>query len=158
MEERIIKSTIKVCSKEELPTDEQRLVDMAFEATGRSYAKYSHFCVGAAVLLANGQTVIGCNQENAAFGVTICAERVALFSAGALYPGVAVKAIAIAARNGDGPLSEPVSPCGSCRQAMIETEQRSGCPLRILLCGTRRIYAVDGIATLMPLSFSDEQM
>lgn len=158
METKQIISLVNVCRKDELLADEQHLVDKAIEATTRSYSKYSHFSVGAAVLLDNGETVIGCNQENAAFGVTICAERTALFAAGAMYPDVAVKAIAIAARNADGLLSDPVTPCGSCRQAMIETEQRFSHPLRIILYGTNRIYVLDGIKNLMPLSFSDDQM
>lgn len=158
MEVKTITSTINVCTKDELDETERRLVDKAIEATNRSYSKYSHFSVGAAVLLNNGEIVIGCNQENAAFGVTICAERTALFSAGAQWPDVGVKAIAIAASNGDGLLAEPVTPCGSCRQAMIETEQRFGQRLRIILYGTSRIYTMDGIRNLMPLSFTEEQM
>lgn len=158
METKQIVSVVNVCQKDELLPDEHRLVEMAIEATSRSYSKYSHFSVGAAVLLSNGEIVIGCNQENAAFGVTICAERTALFAAGAMYPHVAVKAIAIAARNDAGLLSTPVTPCGSCRQAMIETEQRFSQPLRIVLYGTERIYVIDGIKNLMPLSFTEDQM
>lgn len=158
MELKTITSNVYVCQKDELTIDESQLLDLAIEATTRSYSKYSHFSVGAAVLLANGKRIIGCNQENAAFGVTICAERTALFSAGAQYPDVPVVAIAIAARNADGLLPTPVTPCGSCRQAMIETETRFGRRLRILLYGTERIYLIDGISNLMPLSFTDEQM
>lgn len=158
MEAKTISSIVNVCRKDELSADERMIVEMAIEATKRSYAKYSHFRVGAAVLLNNGATIVGCNQENAAFGVTICAERTALFSAGAQFPDTPVKAIAIAARNADGLLPQPVTPCGSCRQAMIETERRFGQQLRIILYGTERIYAIDGIRNLMPLSFSDEQL
>lgn len=158
METRTISSIVNVCRKDELSAEEQMIVDMAIEATNRSYAKYSHFCVGAAVLLNNGATLVGCNQENAAFGVTICAERTALFSAGAQFPDTPVKAIAIAARNADGLLAMPVTPCGSCRQAMIETEQRFGQRLRIILYGTECVYAIDGISNLMPLSFSEQQL
>jgi len=158
MEVKTICSTVVVCRKDELSAEEQLTVEKAIEATKRSYAKYSHFCVGAAVLLNNGATVIGCNQENAAFGVTICAERTALFAAGAQFPDIPVKTIAIAARNANGLLSKPVTPCGSCRQAMIETEQRFGQQLRIILYGTECVYVVDGIKNLMPLSFSEEQL
>lgn len=156
MEERIIKSVIKVCRMEELPSDEQSLIRKAIEATGRSYSKYSHFSVGAAVLLDNGREVIGCNQENAAFSVTICAERTALFAAGAQYPDNAVTKIAIAAANAGGLLDEPITPCGSCRQALIETEQRFGREVRILLYGRKHVYRIDGIKNLMPLSFTEE--
>lgn len=159
MEVKNITSTIYECRKDELTASEQALVDMAIEATSRSYSKYSHFSVGAAVLLENGKTFRGCNQENAAFGVTICAERTALFTAGAEHPDVPVVAIAIAARTPDGQLMKsPVTPCGSCRQAMIETEQRSHRKLRILLTGADCIWAMDGICNLMPLSFTEDQM
>ena len=158
MEEKIIKSVITVYRMDELPADEQSLIRKAIEATGRAYSKYSHFSVGAAVLLDNGQEVIGCNQENAAFPVTICAERTALFAAGAQYPENAVTKIAIAAANADGLLDEPVTPCGSCRQALIETEQRFGREVRILLYGKNHVYCIDGIRNLMPLSFSEDQL
>lgn len=158
MEEKIITSTIKVCQLNEIDGKEQELIQLAIQATERSYAPYSKFNVGAAVLLANGTTIQGCNQENAAFGVCMCAERTAIFSAGAQYPGVPIVAIAIAARNSGGMLEEPVTPCGSCRQAMIETEIRGHRKLHILLYGTRHIFSINGIETLMPLSFSDEQL
>lgn len=159
MEEKLIKTVVTICQPDELPEEERQLLRLAVGATGRSYAPYSHFNVGAAVLLLNGKTVVGCNQENAAFGVSLCAERTALFASGAEYPDVPVVAIAIAARGTDGELlEEPVTPCGSCRQAMIETELRGKRPLRILLFGTRHVYALNGIASLMPLSFSADQL
>ena len=159
MEERTITSTIKVCQPNELGTDDQRLIELAKEATKRSYSKYSKFSVGAAVMLENGETVVGCNQENAAFSVTICAERTALFAAGAQYPDSAVAAIAIAARSGDGFFTpEPVTPCGTCRQALIETEQRFGRSIHIIMYGAKRTFVVDGTKTLMPLSFNDDSM
>ena len=103
--------------------------------------------------------IMGCNQENAAYPVTICAERTALFSAGVQYPDQAVVMLAIAARNESGELlDEPVTPCGSCRQAIIETEQRYNKQIRILLYGNNHIYSIDGIRQLMPLSFTDKQM
>lgn len=158
MEEKIIRSIIKICQQEELSDIEQHLIRTAIEATDRSYVPYSNFRVGSAVMLKNGIEIVGCNQENAAFPVTICAERTALFSASAQYPDQPVTTIAIAARNRDGLLTEPITPCGSCRQALIETEQRFGRRIRILLYGTKHIYAIDGIANLMPLSFTDDQM
>ncbi|MDE6355224.1 MAG: cytidine deaminase [Prevotella sp.] len=159
MEKRTIKSEIDVCRQDELSEMEQLLVNKAIEATDRAYAAYSHFRVGAALLLANGEIVLGCNQENAAYPVTICAERSALFSAGAQYPDQPVVAIAIAARDESGQLlGEPITPCGSCRQAMIETERRYSRKVKILLYGTERIYVIDGIGQLMPLSFTDDMM
>ena len=155
MEIQNIQSTIQVCSFEELSQEEQHIIEMAIEGTNRSYTPYSHFHVGAGVLLNNGKEFIGCNQENAAFPAGLCAERTALFSAGAQYPDEPVKVLAIAARGTDGELTEePVSPCGTCRQVIIESEKRAKHPIRILLYGRRCIYVIDGIRQLMPLMFS----
>jgi len=156
MEELIIKSVIRVCQMNELATEQQHLLELAIEATSRSYAPYSDFHVGAAVRLDNGEIVIGCNQENAAYPSGLCAERTALFAAGSQYPNIGVETLAIAARGTDGELTdEPVGPCGSCRQVIIESETRAKHPIRILLYGKRHIYMVEGIRELMPLSFSD---
>lgn len=158
MEAKNLNTTIYVANMDELDNDDRVLVKSAIEATNRSYAPYSNFNVGAAVRLDNGIILPGCNQENAAFGVTLCAERTALFSAGAQYPDAKVEAIAIAAKNAVGLLEEPIPPCGTCRQAMVETEKRSGRRLRILLYGTKHVYVIDGISCLLPLTFSDEQL
>lgn len=156
MEEMVLKSTIHVAQMEELSDTEQALVKSAIAATDHSYAVYSHFHVGAAVLLENGETVVGCNQENISYPAGICAERAAIYAAGAKYPDTPVKMIAIAARNGKGELQEePISPCGICRQVMIETETRFQHSLHILLYGTKNIYVIVGIKTLMPLSFTE---
>ena len=141
---------------DELTAEERSLVELAQEGTNRSYSPYSHFHVGAALRLQNGVTFIGCNQENAAFPSGICAERSALFAAGAQYPDQPVVMLAIAARNEEGVFTEhPVSPCGPCRQVLIETETRFHHPVRILLYGQRCVYVVDGIKQLMPLSFTE---
>ncbi|MGM9733298.1 MAG: cytidine deaminase [Prevotella sp.] len=158
MEAKNINTIICVANMEELDEKDRQLVEASIEATKSSYAPYSHFNVGAAVRLDNGVVIPGCNQENAAFGVTICAERTALFTAGAQYPDAKVEAIAIAARNAEGLLDEPVSPCGTCRQAMVETEKRSGNKLHILLYGRKHVYIIEGIGALLPLTFSDEQL
>ena len=151
-----LKSTITECQLDELTAEERQLVDMAIDATNRSYAPYSNFHVGAAVRLRNGVLIPGCNQENAAFPVTLCAERTALFAAGAQYPDEPVDMLAIAARSPEGELQEePVSPCGSCRQVIIETETRFKQPVRLLLYGRRCIYVIDSIKQLMPLTFTE---
>lgn len=151
-----VKPTITVAQMEELSESEQGLIRQAIEATGRAYAPYSHFHVGAALMLENGVTVIGCNQENAAFPAGICAERSAIFAAGAQYPDQPVVMLAIAARTPQGELqAEPVSPCGTCRQVLIETETRFHRPVRILLYGQKHIYIANSIKELMPLSFSE---
>ena len=144
------------CQMDELSDAEQQLLRQAIEATSRSYAPHSHFHVGAALQLEDGTVLPGCNQENAAFPAGLCAERSALFAAGAQYPDVAPVMLAIAARNPAGELTpEPVSPCGTCRQVIIETETRYRRPLRLLLYGANRVYVMDGISNLMPLSFTE---
>jgi len=156
MKDLELKIQIQECQLEELTPVEQSLVEMAIEATSRSYAKYSKFHVGACLLLNDGTVMMGCNQENAAFPAGICAERSAIFAAGAQHPNLCVKMLAIAARDSSGELTEePVSPCGTCRQVMIETETRFKQPIRILLYGKNRVYVMDGIRNLMPLSFTE---
>ena len=151
-----LKSAIMECQLEELSEQDRRLVELAIEATNRSYAPYSKFRVGAALVLNNGVEMLGCNQENAAYPAGLCAERSALFAAGAQYPDVPVRALAIAARTPCGELQEePVSPCGICRQVLIETETRYHQPVRILLYGRRCVYVIEGIKELMPLSFTE---
>ena len=111
MKEVELKSVIQECQMKELTAEEQHLIELAIEATQRSYAPYSNFHVGAAVKLDNGIEVIGCNQENAAYPSGLCAERTALFSAGAQYPDMPVRMLAIAARGTNGELTyEPTGP------------------------------------------------
>ena len=154
MKELKLKPVIMECQMEELTNDEQFLLQKAIESTNNSYAKYSHFHVGAAIQLSNGVVIPGCNQENAAFPAGICAERSAIFAAGAQYPDQPVRMLAIAARGTHGDLEEePVGPCGSCRQVIIESETRAGAPIRILLYGKKYVYVIDGIKELMPLTF-----
>lgn len=155
MKQLPIQPIIYECQMDELGDADQQLLHQAIEATAHSYAPYSHFHVGAALLLADGTVVPGCNQENAAFPAGLCAERSAIFAAGAQHPGVTPVALAIAARDTTGELTvEPVSPCGTCRQVIIETETRHKHPLRILLYGKNRVLVMDGISHLMPLSFT----
>jgi len=156
MKQLNLKSSITVAQLEELTPDERQLIELAIEGTRRSYAPYSHFHVGAALRLQNGVTFIGCNQENAAFPAGICAERSAIFAAGAQYPDQPVVMLAITARGTDGELvDEPASPCGTCRQVIIETETRFKHPVRILLYGRKHTYVMNGIKELMPLSFTE---
>lgn len=130
------------------------LLRLAHEATNNSYVPYSKFHVGAAVRLANGVIIKGCNIENAAYPSGLCAERVTLFAAQAQYPDVPVEALAITARSEITEVKEPVAPCGACRQVMVETEQRSGQPMRIICQGeSGPVFVFDGIETLMPFIF-----
>jgi cytidine deaminase len=147
---------IMAAQPEELTAEEQLLIKEALQATYNSYAPYSNFHVGAAVRLANGIIVTGCNQENVAYPSGLCAERTALFSVGAQYPQEPITALAIAARGIDGQLTEePASPCGACRQVILESETRSQRPMRILLYGRRHVLVCDGIRNLLPLAFSE---
>ncbi|MFV0591245.1 MAG: cytidine deaminase [Draconibacterium sp.] len=138
---------------EELSETDQKLLQVARDASEKAYAPYSHFNVGAAVLLENGEIIAGNNQENADFTDGLCAERVALFYAQATYPGVPVKAIAVTAKNKNGFLNEPAQPCGSCRQVLVETEVRFNQPIRIILDGKKGIQLLDGADSLLPLAF-----
>jgi cytidine deaminase len=142
----------------ELPEADQKLVLAARDAALNAYAPYSGFHVGAALLLGNGEIVIGNNQENAAYPIGLCAERVALFHAHAKYPFEAVKVIAVTAFNSNGILKEPVKPCGSCRQALVETEVRYKEPVRIILDGTDKVQVFEGIDNLLPFAFKPESL
>ncbi|MBR0259288.1 MAG: cytidine deaminase [Prevotella sp.] len=156
MKEIEVKPHILEAQMDELTPEERSLIEQAIEGTNRSYSPYSHFHVGAALKLQNGVTFIGCNQENAAFPAGICAERSAIFAAGAQYPDQPITMLAIAARNKEGEFTkDPVSPCGTCRQVLIETETRFHHSVRILLYGQRCVYIVDSIKQLMPLSFTE---
>jgi len=143
---------------DELPVNDQNLLLEARRITGQAYAPYSGFHVGAAVLLNNGMTIAGNNQENSAYPSGLCAERVALFYANANYPDSEVKTIAISAAKNGVLVNEPVKPCGSCRQALAETEVRFKTPIRIILDGQDSILVLNGVESLLPLSFSKKAL
>lgn len=149
---------IKLCQYGELDKEDQELVSVAKDATRNSYSKYSHFSVGAAIRLKDGRIIKGANQENAAFPSGLCAERTAIFAAQANYPEQPITTLAIAARNEHGFTGEPVTPCGQCRQVILEVEDRYKQDVRILLYGTKGIYVIKSIKDLLPLSFVDENM
>lgn len=140
---------------EELSEQDRLLVEAAKAVTEHSYAPYSLFRVGAAVRLEDGTVVTGTNQENAAYPSGLCAERTALFYAGSAYSDKAVISLAIAAYTNGEFTQKPVSPCGACRQVMLEMEQRHQQPMRIVLYGTEAVCVIEGgVADLLPLSFS----
>jgi cytidine deaminase len=139
---------------DQLSTEDKTLLQEAWTACESAYAPYSKFHVGASVRLANELIFKGNNQENAAYPSGICAERVAVFSASATYPGVPIRSIAVVAKTDVFNLSNPVTPCGACRQVIAEYEMLSGEPIRILLQGNSdKIWIIDGIANLLPLMF-----
>lgn len=159
MKQLDIHTTIKIYSPDELSAEEQQLVEAAKKATTRSYAPYSHFHVGAAALLANGEIISGTNQENAAYPSSICAERTTLFYANSQHPQQAVKALAIAARTSEGHWTEtPISPCGACRQVMTETENRYEKPMKVLLCSAQEVFVIESAKDLLPVSFGSEDL
>ena len=158
MKEYKIEAIVHICEMAELSEEDHKLVEAAKEATNGSYAPYSKFHVGAAVRLQDGTIVVGANQENAAFPSGLCAERTALFAAGAQYPDKTVVALAIAARKGRRYLPQPVSPCGACRQVISGVEERFGVPIRILLYSTEGVLVSEGISPLLPLRFVGEDM
>lgn len=152
MKEIRLETNIKVYAWDELTKEDTVLVNAAKDATQQAYAPYSTFCVGVAVLLENGEIVTGSNQENAAYPSGLCAERVALFHANHQYPHVPIVSLAIAAKTGDS-FVETISPCGACRQVLLEAEQRYGKPMKILLYGSREVVVASSAVSLLPLCF-----
>lgn len=139
-----------------LLASDQELMNHAVEARRNAYAPYSNFHVGAAVLLENGAIVIGNNQENASYPSGLCAERVAIFQAGAKYPGIQIKAVAISATSKNYIVKEPAAPCGNCRQAMIEYEQKQKQPIRVLLMGEEgKVIEFNSLIDILPLAFNN---
>ena len=140
---------------DELNETDLILVKKAKEATYRAYAPYSRFHVGAAILLDNGEIITGSNQENAATPSSLCAERTAAYYAHSTYPDARFVAIAIAARDTSGSeLKDPISPCGACRQALLEFETLAGHDVRVLLVGRDQCYVLESVHSLLPLSFT----
>lgn len=141
---------------DELSEAGRSLVEKAREMTFNSYAPYSRFKVGAAILLSDGTVVTGANQENAAFPSGTCAERSACFYAHAQYPRQKFEKIAIAARGTDDEfLADPVSPCGACRQALLEYEKLAGHDVEVILAGRDKVYVLPSVSSLLPLTFSE---
>lgn len=138
----------------DLPDQEQRLVDKAYEAMENAYAPYSEFKVGACALMDDGSFILGNNQENAAFPSGICAERVALFYAGANFPNKKVLTLCIVAKGDLMPASQLLSPCGGCRQVMLESENRQKQPIRVILVNQDgRTMVLDSVIQLLPFGF-----
>lgn len=155
MKERKIIALIQEYRSDELPPQYCDIVDAAKAATKRSYAPYSKFHVGAAIRLENGEIVSGSNQENAAFSVTECAERTACFYAASQYPGVPFKQIAIAAYTGGAFQKQPISPCGICRQALLEYEAMHKDDVEVILYGDEAVYVLPSVKSLLPLCFTE---
>lgn len=158
MRKKTIETNITVYKFDELSPEYQQLVSRAKEEVKKSYAPYSQFNVGAAILLDNGEIVTGNNQENAAYPSGLCAERVAMFYTNSQYPDTAIKTIAIAAYTKGEYVKLPITPCGACRQALLESETRFNKDITILLYGTEDIYKIESVKALLPLSFIKESL
>lgn len=143
-------------SIDELSKEYVAIINEAKQAAQKAYAPYSKFKVGACVLLENGEFIEGNNQENVAYPSGLCAERVAMFYANAKYPDVPVKAIAVCAYSNYKLVKKPVTPCGSCRQVLLESETRFNSPIKVILVGDDKILVIDNAKQLLPLNFDND--
>jgi len=146
---------LEVGSLEKLDDKEQYLVSKAKAAAGKAYAPYSGFHVGAAVLLENGEIFTGSNQENVAFPSGLCAERTAIFAASAQFPEVPARTIVITALNKGHYISNPLAPCGACRQVLLQSQIRHNNNLKIILFAESKSYIFDDVVSLLPLPFDE---
>ena len=159
MKEEKIELTFTRAKLEELIQSEQDLIANTQHALSNAYAPYSGFLVGASILLENGKIINGSNQENAAYPSGLCAERVALFYAGAKYPEVAIKTIAISAKSKTFEIDDVVSPCGACRQVMAEYQQKQGQDIRLLLHSPNdEVLIANSVTDLLPFMFNSEKL
>lgn len=143
----------------QLSKEDAALLQAAREATGVAYAPYSRFFVGAAALLANGEMIKGTNQENASYPVGICAERVLLGTAATLYPDVPVVAMAVSFNTAAEKSNHPISPCGMCRQSLLEYETRFHQPIRLIMAGMEgKVQVVESARQLLPFAFTSQEL
>ncbi len=159
MDQLMLNIQIEKKQESELTPEELRLLEEAKAATLRSYSPYSKFAVGAAVLLDGDIVVCGSNQENAAYPSGICAERTSVFYANSAYPDRAIRMLCIAARDSSRKFTQrPISPCGACRQVLVESEKRFLQPIRIMLYGMEGIYILQSAADLLPVNFDSSYL
>ena len=154
-----MKDFIIVNTLDELDLESKHLVHKAEEILRYAYAPYSKFSVGAALLLDNGVIVTGTNQENAAYPAGMCAERVALFTMASQYPGISIKKLAVVAKGENAQDLSPATCCGSCRQVMLEFEQRQNKVFEvIMLTQDHQWVKANSAESLLPFSFSKTSM
>jgi cytidine deaminase len=160
MKELNITTSFKIFEDQtQLPENIQSLMNEAVAIRTKAYAPYSHFRVGAAVALDNGKIVLGSNQENAAYPSGLCAERVAIYQAGAIYPEAKIVTIAITAASDSNPTLSPIPPCGACRQSIAEYEFKQDTPIEIYFMGeSGEVYKSNSINNLLPLSFNSTSL
>ncbi|MBX2887935.1 MAG: cytidine deaminase [Ferruginibacter sp.] len=143
----------------ELSPDDRKLLEMARKVTANAYAPYSQFLVGAAARMSNGNLIEGTNQENASFPVGLCAERVLLSTASSLFPQIPIDTMAVSYKNLKGHNDRPISPCGICRQSLLEYESRGNSPIKIILSGqTGEVVVLASAKLLLPFSFDKKDM
>ena len=156
---KITSSATVYSNLDELSTEDQMLMNKAIEARGNAYAPYSKFHVGAALLLHNGEIVLGNNQENAAYPSGMCAERVAIWQAGSLFPGVKIKKLAISASSTITKVDKPIGPCGACRQTLSEYEINQKEPFPVIFMGeVGEIVKTPSLLSLLPFSFDSSYL
>lgn len=150
----------RIYKSSKLPADIKKLAKKAEQMTKLSYAPYSNFLVGAALITKKGKIIGGCNQENASYPLCICAERVALYTYGTLSKLDGIKAIYITAHNPNRPLTEPCMPCGACRQVIQEYEQRQKSAIKIYVAaiGIDEVHRINGISMLLPGAFDQSAL
>lgn len=160
MKQKTITSTLTIYeSLEELPEEVRALFEKAVEARDKAYAPYSNFCVGAAIELESGKIITGSNQENAAYPSGLCAERTAIFYAGANYPNEKIIRMAVSVKSKAKQVDTPGSPCGACRQSIAEYEFKQQSPIAIYLRGEiGNIIKSDSLSDLLPLAFNSSFM
>jgi len=160
MKERKFEFSFEVYdSIDELGAEDQQLLTEARNVTEQAYAPYSNFRVGAAAKLENGNIVTGTNQENASYPVGICAERVLLSTVSSLYPDIPVTTMAVSYQSNKIKSDHPISPCGMCRQALLEFEGRTSKLIRLILAGIKgKIYVIRSASQLLPLAFGSEEL
>lgn len=146
-------------SMQELQIEDRNLMEEAIKIRKDAYAPYSKFRVGAAILLDDGTVVLGSNQENAAFPSGLCAERTAVFQAGALYPNRVIKKIAISASSDLKVTDKPIPPCGACRQSLLEYEVKQNSPITMFFMGAEGVvYQTPSILNILPFHFDKESL
>jgi cytidine deaminase len=144
-------------SPAELDKSDQELLAIAQSALPNSYSPYSKFKVAAAARLEDGTIVTGWNTENASFPMCICAEPATLAAAASQRPGMPVVAMAITVKSGSVVVDQPASPCGSCRQQLLEHETRFKSKMKLVLHGeTGPVHVFESAGDLLPFGFSGE--
>jgi cytidine deaminase len=158
MERRIVETKLSVYTFDELTDQHKLLIEKAKEQVEKAYAPYSNFYVGAAVELENGAFFAASNQENAAYPSGLCAERAAMFYANGQFPNTPVRTIAITAFTNGEFLKNPVTPCGACRQVLLESETRFDNEITVLLYGSEETYLIENVKQLLPLCFEKNSL